>query len=58
MKKATKAALIARYEEQMAYLDMMIDLNFDNAETVKNFQKQYREIAKLLSALSKTKTDD
>ena len=58
MKKATKEALIARYEEQMAYLNTMIDLNFENVEAVKQFTKQYREIAKLLSSLLKTKTDD
>jgi hypothetical protein len=37
MKKATKLAILARYESQLADLDQMIDLNLDNAETVKNF---------------------
>jgi hypothetical protein len=58
MKKATKLAILARYESQLADLDQMIDLNLDNAETVKNFQKQYRQVAKLLTELLNTKADD
>jgi hypothetical protein len=58
MKKTTKQALIARYEEQLSDLDEFINLNFHNKEAVKQFQKQYTQIAKLLAELVKIKTDD
>jgi hypothetical protein len=58
MKKTTKQALIARYEEQLFHLNELIDLNFHNEEAVKQFQKQYKQTAKVLAELVKTKTDD
>ena len=58
MKKTTKQALIARYEEQLYDLDEFIRLNFHNVEAVKQFQKQYKQIAKLLAELVATKADD
>ena len=58
MKKSTKEALIARYEDELHYLDVMIDLNEHNEEAVKQLQKQYRKVAQLLTVLSKTKADD
>ena len=58
MKKSTKEALLARYEDELHYLDVMIDLNEHNEEAVKQLQKQYRKVAQLLTALSKTKADD
>ena len=58
MKKATKAAIIARHEENLAYLDLMLDLNADNPEAVKQISRQYRETAKLLAVLLNTKADD
>jgi hypothetical protein len=58
MKKTTKQALIARYEEQLFHLNELIDLNFHNEEAVKQFQKQYKHTAKVLAELVKTKTDD
>jgi hypothetical protein len=58
MKKTTKLAIIAHYEAQLAYFDVMIDLNIHNPEAVKEFQKQYRQVAKTLAELLSTKADD
>jgi hypothetical protein len=58
MKKTTKQALIARYENELSFLNEMIDLNIKNDEAIKQFQKQYVQIAKLLSELLNFKADD
>ena len=58
MKKTTKQALITRYEQELSFLNEMIDLNIHNFESVKQFQKQYRQIAQLLMELVNTKADD
>jgi hypothetical protein len=58
MKKTTKQALIARYVQELDFLNVVIDLNITNVESVKQFQKQYRQIAQLLTELVNTKADD
>lgn len=58
MKRTTKQALIARYEQELFFLNEIIDLNIHNIESVKQFQKQYRQIAQLLAELVNTKADD
>jgi hypothetical protein len=58
MKKATKQALIIRYVQDLEYLNEVIDLNIKNTESVKQFQKQYRQITELLTELVNTKADD
>ena len=58
MTTATKKALLDRYENELNYLDTMIDLNALNPEAVKQFQKQYRKVAQLLTELAKTKVSD
>ena len=39
MTSATKKALLTRYENELNYLDFMIDLNANNLEAVKKFQE-------------------
>ena len=58
MTSATKKALLTRYENELNYLDFMIDLNAKNLEAVKKFQEQYRKVAQLLTELAKTKASD
>ena len=58
MTSATKKALLTRYENELNYLDFMIDLNAKNLEAVKKFQEQYRKVAQLLMELAKTKASD
>ena len=58
MTKATKQALLARYEDELDFLDLLIDLNVQNEEAVEQFQKKYRKITELLTELAETKASD
>ena len=57
MTKDSKARMIAHLEKELAYLDLMIDLNEDNPH-VESLLEQYKAHAKRLAELRDEPTND
>jgi hypothetical protein len=58
MTKASKARHLAQLEKELAYLDLLMDLNSENETAVKSFQEQYKKLTITLAEIRDCPTTD
>ena len=58
MTKTSKARLLMQLEKELAYLDLLMELNSNNENALKSFQEQYEKAAKNLAAIRDSPTTD